>query len=731
MSVVESFLVQLGFDVADTSVKDAEKAIDQVTEKTEETGEAAEKAEKNIGSMLDVLTSKAAGFQEGLDALKGTFFMMGGAWVAGKLYSYVTETADKFSELYNISTQIGNDSPEQLAALQYAFESAGVEVDTLNDSLANLTDYLGQAQMGEGEGLEAFQRLGINLKNSNGEAKTTLEIFDELQVKMQGLSRAQQVAYINMIGLDTSLIQGMTMERDELNNLKQFYLDTYAAAGVSIDEASKDAKEFKLSLTSLSSTFEVMKNAIGGKFLGTTRRTFEDLRRYLMNNVGAIVRIIQSLLKVVSSVTKAFLSIGKVILDTISGIMQWWDRQSTLFKGVIAAITAATGAVLLFNSAFMKSPIGKLLTIISIIGMLIDDFQTWKEGGNSLIGEFIGGFDDLMNKIDGALGFFAPLIKLLISNLDTLTIGIGAAAVAFKLFGGVIGPIFTMLKLAIMGSPIGLLITMIGLLVAAGVELYRNWDYISAKAQELWAYLTDKFAAGVEFISGVFSSLVSFLTGIPGQIQAVWSSVISGIMGLFEGFANFILSIPDMIRNVWGSLLDWIGDKLSWVTEKVSSIKKVGSAIGDFFGFGGEEGDNTEQSEQLASAPAQASNTISDNGPIMQMVRAMPQPAALMNAAGVQTLSAGIQAAQVMMQPGVLNAANAVQNTLGMGLPYSPQSAAAAGGNAEKNVYTMNNGDTVINVQAASDPMATAQAIAAKQNEVTATKARNFRRNIS
>lgn len=47
------------------------------------------------------------------------------------------------------------------------------------------------------------------------------------------------------------------------------------------------------------------------------------------------------------------------------------------------------GAILiawrLLNAAFLKSPIGLITTLILAIGLLYDDYQTWKEGGKSLI----------------------------------------------------------------------------------------------------------------------------------------------------------------------------------------------------------------------------------------------------------------------------------------------------------------------------------------------------------
>ncbi|WP_262365170.1 lytic transglycosylase domain-containing protein, partial [Enterobacter hormaechei] len=63
----------------------------------------------------------------------------------------------------------------------------------------------------------------------------------------------------------------------------------------------------------------------------------------------------------------------------------WWKRLDDGSKNLLKIFGALLVAWRLLNSAFLKSPIGIITTLILAIGLLYDDYQTWKEGGKSLI----------------------------------------------------------------------------------------------------------------------------------------------------------------------------------------------------------------------------------------------------------------------------------------------------------------------------------------------------------
>ena len=95
----------------------------------------------------------------------------------------------------------------------------------------------------------------------------------------------------------------------------------------------------------------------------------------------------------------------------------------------------------------------------------------------------------------------------------------------------------TGLNTAMAANPIGAVILAIEALIAVGVLLYKNWDTIKAGAQSLWNKFKD----------------VSIRIG-----------------NAFSGAFN-------KIKNAAKTELEWVGDKLSWLNDKIESIPILGS----------------------------------------------------------------------------------------------------------------------------------------------------------
>ena len=95
----------------------------------------------------------------------------------------------------------------------------------------------------------------------------------------------------------------------------------------------------------------------------------------------------------------------------------------------------------------------------------------------------------------------------------------------------------TGLNAAMTANPIGAVILAIEALIAVGVLLYKNWDTIKAGAQSLWNKFKDvSIRIGTAF-SGAFNK----------------------------------------VKNAAKTALEWVGDKLSWLNDKIESIPILGS----------------------------------------------------------------------------------------------------------------------------------------------------------
>lgn len=79
-----------------------------------------------------------------------------------------------------------------------------------------------------------------------------------------------------------------------------------------------------------------------------------------------------------------------------------------------------------------------------------------------------------------------------------------------------------LLNLTMLANPIGLVVTAIGALVAAGIYLYNNWDTVSAKGKQLWSVLTQGASDMGINVSNFFKSMAN---GVIQSINKISSSI--------------------------------------------------------------------------------------------------------------------------------------------------------------------------------------------------------------
>lgn len=105
--------------------------------------------------------------------------------------------------------------------------------------------------------------------------------------------------------------------------------------------------------------------------------------------------------------------------------------------------------------------------------------------------------------------------------------------------------------ISLLASPIGIAIAVIGSLIAIGVLLYKNWDTIKAKAEQLWKKVTDAFDKIKTNVTNAFDTLRETVAttwenikeSITRPIEDAWD-FISGIVDKIRGMFDFELSFP-------------------------------------------------------------------------------------------------------------------------------------------------------------------------------------------
>ena len=575
--VLKSFLVMLGFDVD-------------------------KKSEQNFTKSLKDTGDKLLDFK---DIVAG---IVTGAVVTG-LYSQLTSVAMKFDNLGDAVNRIGNTSVKDLSSFSYAVQLLGGDIATAQQSYESLSRSIGQAVMGVGRAGPIFEQLGISMRNTAGDVKSVDEVWFELGAKIKGLTRSEQAAIVTRLGMTANVVESLTSEAEVFNAFREEYLSMYSPAGFDFEGAAAASAEFNDALDKLKLQIVAIRDVIGVQFLMDFRKQFESARAYVSSNMNGIVQSISAVIKIITTAgkivmvfTKGIISASLIIFKIFNEFLDWFNELSSVWKVGCAAMLAAW---LLFQKGILKSPLGKLLALVAVLGLLIDDFQTFQRGGKSFL-DWNNGFLKFVSKFVSENQKLSIAVLLLLTNIrrvigagKTLTRLIKSAPIAARRFLGVLRSVagalgkfskavipiavkgfallskgvmilatkvipalllgLKSLSVALLTTPIGWIILAITALIAIGVLLYKNWDTIKEYLISAWESIKGAVNDVIESIRAKWEVLKSWFSDTWGNIISTLQGYLDNIKQAWDNFIDYLASTPDRIRAAFQSFLDWLG----------------------------------------------------------------------------------------------------------------------------------------------------------------------------
>lgn len=178
-----------------------------------------------------------------------------------------------------------------------------------------------------------------------------------------------------------------------------------------------------------------------------------------------------------------------------------------------------------------------------------------------------------------AWGVHAAQMGLATAAEIAQSVAAGVAAAATWALNGAI---------AVLTSPITLVIAAIAALIAIGVLLYQNWDTVVEFAKTAWQGLCDFISvicqAIGEFFSGLWAKLQEIFEPI-GQwfserFQEAWDAIVNIFSGIGEWFSSVFQGAWDAIANIFSPIGTWFGER--W-TDVTNALAEIGSWLGEKF----------------------------------------------------------------------------------------------------------------------------------------------------
>ena len=376
----------------------------------------------------------------------------------------------------------------------------------------SLSDVSAQHQ----EASAALSSLGINMDNIAGEGSHKMvAVLQELRTKMQGLTREEKLAYMQMI------------------------FGTEAATGwLNVLDAGPEV---------FNDLVSQMEHCDGEA---------EKMAAVMMDNAkGAIVQL-------QSAVEGAAISIGTLFLPYVAdaakwganaaaGISTWVKEHEGLTKAIVGTVAAFTGLFFGFKTAQLIFA-GLRYALLSVQNTLIG-----MQAAMSFVRTGIVSHASAIAESTKTAGISA----LNMARNFSMTGAISKASAAFRMLGTAILSVGRA-SMAMMFSPLGIVLMAIA---AAAYLIYTNWDKVGPFFVQMWEQIQTAFMNAwtamqptIERLKTAFYTLTDTLApkfeAIGAAFMAAFDQVSAAFADHSEAF-DTIINIGMMVAEIFGSVI--------------------------------------------------------------------------------------------------------------------------------------------------------------------------------
>lgn len=328
---------------------------------------------------FDIDEAGASKFDSVLAGTTANAIKMGLA-VEGAALTVVAFTAKIASGLDNLywASQRTGATVQGIQSIGYAVSHVGGSVDAARSSLESLSRFVRNNPGAEG----FLNRLGVQTRDASGNMRDMAAIFTGVGQKLSSMPYYRANQYAQMLGIDENTLIAM---RRGVGGFSGQYSAMAKAIGFNADEAARSSNKFMTSLREFGAMAGMARDKIGSNLAGGLAGSLDTLRRHILDNFP---RIEQTLTKAIKGILELGDIIGRLFFRLIEGtssLITWWQSLDKQTRELISLFGALTIALRILNSTFWMSPIGLITALAAGIALLWEDYQTWKEGGDSLI----------------------------------------------------------------------------------------------------------------------------------------------------------------------------------------------------------------------------------------------------------------------------------------------------------------------------------------------------------
>lgn len=474
-----------------------------------------------------------------------------------------SKTIDNWSKNALKSFGIGELQAKQFnGTLGAMMKTAGFSGNTLAKMTTDISGLAGDiASFRNMEPQEAFEKLKSIVTGSSEPVEELGLDFRVASLEAYAMSKGIKKAYSDMSNAEQiQLRYNYTMEKTK--DMQGDFSKTNKEFANQLRIAKAQLKQLGASIASYVLPFV-------NKLLNVFNECMESLPK-----IGAKIKQVFNDFSKITNTTDFF----RVFMDYINNILftKLPSNVANVISNIIAKIVKFFTDI--YNNAvrigkdlskpFMEAFSGiktfvydRVQEVISIIGsigksaFMADSFNVLRD----VLKEVLDLIRNVFNFINDNWGVLEPIIAGITGAVIAYNIAMKAAEMwtklvkvaqeAWAIVTGVCNTVMGLLNGTLAISPFGWVIIVIGLLIAIGVALWKNWDTIKAKASELWAKMTEVF-------EGIKTSVTEKVENIKKSVFEKWQAIRDFLANPIKGTIDIVkkgLNSIDIGSNALGT----------------------------------------------------------------------------------------------------------------------------------------------------------------------------------
>lgn len=333
--------------------------------------------------------------------------MVGLGALAGATVMTINQTREYADRVDDMSKQIGL-SKKGFQEWDYIIKRFGGNIEGLKMGMKTLVTQTINANSGNKAAIANFQKLGISIKNNNGQLKNQEQLFEEVVAKLQKYPDGVAKAKLANDLFGRSGADLMPMFKENATAISELKTEMEKLGIVMSDEQIEAANTCSDNIETIQRGFGVITMSLGNELIPT----INELAKTLISNMPQIKATVVPVFNAVASAVKFVIENINVLLPVASGLLSTFLAYQGISKAIttiktlkdtIAAVNVVQG---IWNALMLANPIG----LIAVgVGVLV--------GGIALL---VANWDKVTKAVKTAIDAMKSFLKLQPSEVKTV-----------------------------------------------------------------------------------------------------------------------------------------------------------------------------------------------------------------------------------------------------------------------------------------------------------------------